>query len=196
MLLIEGLDRFNIEVRLITRFYSISFTLSLLVRLLSLHLPYIPTFVSPSSPNLYFPLSFFPLVITKEWMKVHTNGHVQYGASADIDGDFFYSKDGSISIIKILEPMNPQLNYYEYLIVKRGQDSAIGIGVHMPLNCTTSGLHRFDICGECGHCHNVGISPNLPVAHTHMYTTLSVTHTHITHHILPLTHRWVSVTIP
>ena len=32
-------------------------------------------------------------------------------------------------MVKILEPMNPMLNYYEYEIVSRGQKCAIGVGV-------------------------------------------------------------------
>ena len=62
-------------------------------------------------------------------MKVHTNGRVQHGASTDIDGDYFFFKEGSTGVIKILEAMNPQLNYYEYLIVSRGEEASIGIGV-------------------------------------------------------------------
>ena len=65
-------------------------------------------------------------------VKVHTNGRVQHGANTDIDGDYFYFKEGSTGVIKILEPMNPLLNYYEYLIVNRGQEASIGIGVCMP----------------------------------------------------------------
>ena len=74
--------------------------------------------------------------MTEEWVKVHTNGHVQHGASTDIDGDYFFFKKGSTGVIKILEAMNPQLNYYEYLIVNRGETAAIGIGVCRPLRGT------------------------------------------------------------
>ena len=67
-------------------------------------------------------------------VKIHTNGHVQHGVNAEIDGDYFYFKEGSaVGVIKILEPMNPLLNYYEYLIVNRGQEAFIGIGVCMQL---------------------------------------------------------------
>ena len=69
----------------------------------------------------------------KEWMKLHTNGCVQHGASTDIDGDYFFFKEGSTGVIKILEPMNPLLNYYEFQIVNRGQEASIGIGVRMSL---------------------------------------------------------------
>ena len=70
-------------------------------------------------------------------MKVHTNGRVQHGANAGVDGDYFFFKEGSeVGVIKFLEPMNPQLNYYEYLIVNRGERATIGIGVCMPLRGT------------------------------------------------------------
>ena len=93
---------------------------------------------------LTFTISLLLLVVTKEWTKVHRNGHVQHEASTDIDGDYFYFKEGSTGVIKILKCMNPVLNYYEYLIVNKGQKGSVGIGVHMPLNCTTSGLPTFD----------------------------------------------------
>ena len=96
---------------------------------------------------LSFTISLFSLVMMEEWMKVHTNGRVQHEASKHTDGDYFYSKAWSTGVIKILEPMNPLLNYYEYLIVNRGQKALMGIGVCMPLNCTTSSLHTFDTVG-------------------------------------------------
>ena len=69
-------------------------------------------------------------------MKVHTNGRVEHGANTDVDGDYFLKEGNNVGVIKILEPMNPQLNYYEYLIVNRGEEAAIGIGVCMPLRGT------------------------------------------------------------
>ena len=72
----------------------------------------------------------------EEWMKVHTNGRVEHGANTDVDGDYFLKEGSNVGVIKILEPMNPQLNYYEYLIVNRGQEAAIGIGVCKPLRDT------------------------------------------------------------
>ena len=100
----------------------------------------------PPPFTLTFLLSFttiflLPLVMTKEWMKVHTNGRVRHEASTGIDGDYFYFKEGSTGIIKILEPMNPQLNYYEYLIVNRGQEASIGIGVCMQLALPQALIH-------------------------------------------------------
>ena len=136
-------------------YLSSLFTLSLLIHLfyftftaltpLHTHLCLTLTFL------LSFTISLLPLVMMEEWMKVHTNGRVQHEASKDIDGDYFYSKAWSAGVIKILEPMNPLLNYYEYLIVNRGQKALgpalIGIGVRMPLNSTTSSLHTFDTVG-------------------------------------------------
>lgn len=67
-------------------------------------------------------------------VKVHTKGRVKHGGSVGIDGDYFFFKEGSVvGVIKILEPMNPLLNYYEYQIVNKGQEASIGIGVRMPL---------------------------------------------------------------
>ena len=81
-------------------------------------------------------------------MKVHTNGRVEHGTNAGIDGDYFFFKEGwDVGVIKFLEPMNPQLNYYEYLIVSRGQEAAIGIGVCMLLRGTPS--H----CLRASHIH-------------------------------------------
>lgn len=84
-------------------------------------------------------------------MKVHTYGRVQHEASTEIDGDYFYFKEGSTGVIKILEPMNPLLNYYEYLIVNRGQKASMGIGVCMPLRGTA--LHYL----SASHMTLVGI---------------------------------------
>ena len=69
-------------------------------------------------------------------MKVHTNGRVEHGANAGINGDYFFKEGWDVGVIKFLEPMNPQLNYYEYLIVNRGERATIGIGVCMPLRGT------------------------------------------------------------
>ena len=75
--------------------------------------------------------------MTEKWIKVHTNGRVQHGANAGIDGDHFFFQEGSeVGVIKILEPMNSQLNYYRFLIVSRGQEAAIGIGVRMSIKGT------------------------------------------------------------
>ena len=99
--------------------------------------PSLPPSIPSSSQTSYSPSPFvLPLVMAEESVKVHTKGRVQHGANAEIDGDYFFFKEGSdsaVGVIKILEPMNPLLNYYEFLIVNRGQEAFIGIGVCMQL---------------------------------------------------------------
>ncbi len=67
--------------------------------------------------------------VVEEGVKLHTKGRVMCAPSATIDGDVFTFKGGSTGIVKFLEPMNPLLNYFEYLIVDRGQEASIGVGV-------------------------------------------------------------------
>lgn len=65
-------------------------------------------------------------------MKLHTKGRHRCGRNAAVDGDIFKftsERAGSVGVVKILEPMNPMLNYYEYEILCRGQKCAIGVGV-------------------------------------------------------------------
>ena len=64
-----------------------------------------------------------------EGVKVHTHGRVNHGNSTRVDGDVFSFKGGSTGCVKILEPMTPFLNYYEYEILCKGAESSIGIGV-------------------------------------------------------------------
>ena len=109
---------------------------------LFLHLHSLHLTLPPSLTYLPFLLCFTLPLVMMEWMKVNTNGHVKHGANADIDGDYFFFKGGqSVGIIKFLEPMSPLHNYYECLIVNRGERATIGIGVCMPLlgvhHCTT-----------------------------------------------------------
>ena len=53
------------------------------------------------------------------------------GSNAEVKGDIFkYKNKGrSVGVVKILEPMSPELNYYECEIVSQGTDCAIGVGV-------------------------------------------------------------------
>ena len=112
-------------------------------------------FPLPSLP--LFPPSFsLPLVTMEEGIKVHTKGRVQHGASTDVDGDYFFFKGGSTGVIKILEPMNPLLNYYEYIIVNKGREASIGIGVRQPLAVLFSSV-------PSAHAQ-------LPPSHTHTHT--------------------------
>ena len=65
-------------------------------------------------------------------VKLHTNGRHKCGRNAEVDGDLFKykgGKGGSVGVVKILEPISPMLNYFEYLIVDKGRKTALGIGV-------------------------------------------------------------------
>ena len=65
-------------------------------------------------------------------IKLHTKARFRSGRNAAVEGDIFKftsERGGSVGVVKILEPMNPMLNYYEYEIVSRGQKCAIGVGV-------------------------------------------------------------------
>lgn len=64
-------------------------------------------------------------------IKLHTKGRYYNGRNADVEGDVFSfrGEGGSVGVIKLLEPMSPILNYYEYQILCRGQKCAIGVGV-------------------------------------------------------------------
>ena len=73
-------------------------------------------------------------------VKLHTNGHYRCGSTAKVENDIFKytGREGQqTSVVKILQPMNPTLNYFEYKIISSGFDCAIGIGVgesEYPLN--------------------------------------------------------------
>ena len=69
--------------------------------------------------------------LMEEGVKLHTKGRHFCGRNSDVDGDVFLFKGEGrgVGVVKLLEPMNPQLNYYEYEILDRGQKCAIGIGV-------------------------------------------------------------------
>ena len=64
-------------------------------------------------------------------VKLHRKGRYCTGRNAEVDGDMFCYRgiESSVGGIKILEPMSPILNYYEYQIVCRGQKCAIGVGL-------------------------------------------------------------------
>ena len=68
---------------------------------------------------------------TSQGLKLHTKGRYYTGRNAEVDGDIFsFRGEGdSVGVVKILEPMSPMLNYYEYEIVCRGRKCAIGVGV-------------------------------------------------------------------
>ena len=67
----------------------------------------------------------------QQGVKLHTKGRHFTGRNARVDGDVFSfrGEGGSVGVVKILEPLSPLLNYYEYQIVCRGRKCAIGIGL-------------------------------------------------------------------
>ena len=67
--------------------------------------------------------------MVEEGVKLHTKGRVVNAASTEVDGDIFSFKGPSTGVVKILEPMSPLLNYFEFQILSRGQEASIGIGV-------------------------------------------------------------------
>ena len=73
-------------------------------------------------------------------VKLHINGRYRCGSTADVKGDLFkYTgvQGQQVGVVKILLPMNPTLNYFEYEIISTGVNCAIGIGVgesEYPLN--------------------------------------------------------------
>ncbi len=66
-----------------------------------------------------------------EGVKLNSKGRYYCGRNAEVEGSIFKFKGegGSVGVVKILEPMSPMLNYYEYEIVDKGQKCAIGVGV-------------------------------------------------------------------
>ncbi len=62
-------------------------------------------------------------------VRVHTHGRVNHGPTVAVDGDVFSFRGGPTGCVMIMEPMTPFLNYYEYKILARGEEAAIGIGI-------------------------------------------------------------------
>lgn len=63
-------------------------------------------------------------------IKLHTKNRIVPGPSAKVEDDVIsFSSGGSVALVKILEPVSPMLNYFEYEILNRGGECAIGIGV-------------------------------------------------------------------
>ena len=63
-------------------------------------------------------------------VKLHTKGRHCCGKNAIVEGDIFKFKGegGSVGVVKIIEPVNPMLNYFEYEILDKGRKCAIGLG--------------------------------------------------------------------
>lgn len=64
-----------------------------------------------------------------EGVKVHTQGRVNHAVSTTVSGDVFSFKGGPTGCVMIMEPMSPFLNYYEYVILDKGAEASIGIGI-------------------------------------------------------------------
>ena len=89
-------------------------------------------------------------------VKLRILRHISIGTNAQVKGDIFMFKGGSdVGVVKILEPMSPMFNYFEYEIIGRGESCAIGIGVgelNYPLdqmpgwNANGIGYHADDGC--------------------------------------------------
>lgn len=64
-------------------------------------------------------------------IKLHYKGRFLCGPSAKVEDDVisFTGGGGSVALVKLVEPVNPMLNYFEYEILNRGEECAIGIGV-------------------------------------------------------------------
>ncbi len=66
-----------------------------------------------------------------EGVKLHAKGRYYCGRNAEVEGNVFKFKGqgSSVGVVKILEPMSPMLNYFEYEIQEQGEKCAIGLGV-------------------------------------------------------------------
>ena len=97
-------------------------------------------------------------------MKSHTNNRCTCGNNAAVEEDLFtYNNVEKIfgknpGVVKILEPMDSTLNYFEFEIISGGKECAVGIGVgasDCPLDCMPGwnlngiGYHAND--GKCFH---------------------------------------------
>lgn len=99
----------------------------------------------------------------EQGIRVHTNGRLAHAISAGVSGNEFFFKGGSTGIVKLLEPLNPILNYFEYVILNSGGEGSIGIGVgergyptnRMPgWNRNSVGYHGDD--GKLYHENGIG----------------------------------------
>ena len=62
--------------------------------------------------------------------KLHTKGRLLVGMNGTAEDDVVkFNGRGSVSLAKLVEPVNPMLNYFEIEILNRGSECAIGIGV-------------------------------------------------------------------
>ena len=72
-----------------------------------------------------------------KWVKQHSRGRYECGRNAKVEGDLFVFvgfgtrdfRGGSVGVVKILEPMTAELNYFECEIVNKGLRTALGVGL-------------------------------------------------------------------
>lgn len=64
---------------------------------------------------------------------LHVKGKLVPGINASVDNDIINYRSGSVALVKFLEPISPMLNYFEYKILDKGTECAIGIGLG-PIN--------------------------------------------------------------
>lgn len=65
----------------------------------------------------------------EEGVKMHTYGRINHAPSTDVSGDVFSFKGGSTGCVMIMETLSPMFNYYEYIILAKGAEASIGIGI-------------------------------------------------------------------
>lgn len=62
---------------------------------------------------------------------LHKNGRLHTGPYATAEDNIitYSGRRGLTALVKLLEPLNPMLNYFEFKILMKGEECAIGIGV-------------------------------------------------------------------
>ena len=65
----------------------------------------------------------------ESWVKLDLRNQVKLTPTTTVNGDVISSEGGPLFLVKFLDPLNPLLNYFEYVIEDIGKDSAIGLGV-------------------------------------------------------------------
>ena len=67
--------------------------------------------------------------LAEEGFKMHTFGRIGHSPIAEVNGEVFTSRGGSTGCVMIMEPLSPIFNYFEYLILNKGMESSVGIGI-------------------------------------------------------------------
>ncbi len=60
---------------------------------------------------------------------MNSSERIRRAGNVETSGDLFSFKGGSTGCVMILEPLSPIYNYYEYIILDKGMEASIGIGV-------------------------------------------------------------------